>query len=652
MNAVRSDEWETLLAKSPEDWSIRIRLVENAVRRGDMDVARRLIRESPDESPLPHELQFRVHTLMVHGAAGFAMLGDEEEMPEIADVAPVVDLPPSTPMLADPAEQVKSLLNSVPLAATTSEVTGFAKAEPLSVHLPDSRSAKPERSGQLQKREPAKVKVPAKSATTSGVPTLLDVKTLRETEARKWKDYDGDFRLESAAVAKALTRQSQTAQKLAAFTVALLTHLVLTVLVGLVVISVPRMLPPQMVATVETAKFTEDLVPTRVNRISEAAPSAASGATPNVIGALAMSPVSIPEMDNRSNIVDVTNVLAGPAEAGMGLSFQGDTKSTSDVNFFGISGGGKRIVFIIDATREMLVDEKGGMFAYDKVKDEIGVILGGLNRGTQFNILLYEGERLLAFSREPVPAMPSNLRMAVEWLDPLNRDYDELGLAGHAGESPDLAGDLDPIAARDNAHYSKAIQKAIEWQAGTVFCISGGYRRMGRSPSEEDLAKYRKDLAKNPGTPGTPGTVDPKDRAAWDAAVQKTREWLRKENAARADKGLPPKVVIDFGQLVRDVTGATPPQATGGSPGIPGAQFPRTEPYTPADIEAMVRNGVKLHFRDADLDPPSIHMVVFLGEDETMDDQTKEHFTNLTRRNRGKLKLLHGLAALRDVTEK
>lgn len=647
MNAVRPDEWETLLARSPEDWSIRIRLVEMSVRRGDMNAARRFVRESPDDSPLPPELQFRVHTLMVHGAAGFAMLGDPDDPPELTDVK----MEPVVPEPADPAEQVKSLIDPG-AASATREQPAFAKAEPLDLILTAAPPADPARSGQLQKKEPAKVKVPAKSAASSGVPTLLDVKALREQEARKWADYDGDFRLEDAAVARVRTRQAQAAQKVAAFSIALLTHLVLTVLVGLVVISVPRILPPQLVATIETPKITEDLVPTRMNRVSEAMPSAASGATPNVIGALSTSPVAIPDMDDRSKVLDVTNVLAGPAEAGMGLSFQGDTKSASDVNFFGISGGGKRIVFIIDATREMLVDEKGGMFAYDKVKDEIGVILGGLNRGTQFNILLYEGSRLLAFAREPVPAMPSNLRMAVEWLDPLNRDYDELGLAGHTGQSPDLAGDIEPIAARDNAHYSKAIQKAIEWQAGTVFCISGGYRRMPRSPSDEELAKYREDLAKNPGTPGTPGTVDPKDRASWDAAVQKTREWLQKENAARAEKGLPPKVVINFGQLIRDVTGATPPQATGGTPGTPGAPYPRTEPYTPADIEAMVRNGVKEHFRDADLEPPSIHMVVFLGEDETINDQTKEHFTNLTRRNRGKLKLLHGLAALRDVTEK
>jgi len=316
----------------------------------------------------------------------------------------------------------------------------------------------------------------------------------------------------------------------------------------------------------------------------------------------------------------------------------------SDINFFGISAGGKRIVFIVDATREMLVDEKGGMFAYDKVKNEIGVMLAGMNRGTKFNLLLYEGKRLMAFADEPIPAMPSNLRLAAEWLDPLNRAYGRLGLAGHQGEIIGVDGDIDPIASRDVAHYAKAVQKAIEWQASTIFCISSGYRRIDQSPSPEEMEKYRKERGKNP---GTPGRVSSADREAWNRAQVRAREWLRKENEARREKGLAPKVVVNFNDLVRQVTGATPPRPGGGTPGV---ARPRRKPHTPEDIEDLVRNGVKQYYRENGLDPPSLHMVVFLGEDERMEDDTRRHFKTLTRRNHGKFKMLRGLAALQDVT--
>ncbi len=57
-------EWYQELEKSPEDWSVRIRLVEAAVTAGNDDEARRLVRASPDDGPLPTELQGRIFALM------------------------------------------------------------------------------------------------------------------------------------------------------------------------------------------------------------------------------------------------------------------------------------------------------------------------------------------------------------------------------------------------------------------------------------------------------------------------------------------------------------------------------------------------------------------------------------------------------------
>jgi hypothetical protein len=634
MITARTSDMEAQLARNPEDWSLRIRLIEGCVRRDDMAGARSLVRESPDDSPLPPELQFRLHTLMVHGSGAFAILGEPEMVAETADVTPPAAVS-SHPLPPDPAERA-------PVAQTrpqSSERHHPQPVPPKGASVPVSEKA----------ADPAPVEPPVKTNAAGGKEiglVRLDLKALREKEARRWETYRGGLRLESALELKTRERQAQVGQKISAFTMALLFHVAVIILIGFIVISVPRQPPPQLIATVEMPKRPSEIpIPPKVARTDESKPSAASSVTPNVIGALSESPISIPEMEMTQS-VDVTAQITGVAPVGEGLSFSGDAREVSDVNFFGISAGGKRIVFIVDATPEMLVDEKGGMFAYDKVKDEIGIMLAGLNRGTKFNILLYEGGRLLAFAEEPVTAMPSALRMAIEWLQPLNRTYERLGLNGHDGQNLEVAGDIEPIPARDVAHYTKAIQKAIEWEASTIFCISGGYRQMRRSLSPEEMEAYRKDREKNP---GTPGTVDPKDREAWNQAQQRAREWLQQENAARAAKGLPPKVVIDFNQLVEEVTGATPPRATGGSP---GAAMPRMEPYTPEDIEALVRNGVKDHFRGAGLEPPSLHLVAFLGEDEPMDDQTKEHFQSLTRKNNGKFKLLRGLAALENVTGK
>ncbi|MEM7699869.1 MAG: hypothetical protein AAF236_15850, partial [Verrucomicrobiota bacterium] len=343
---------------------------------------------------------------------------------------------------------------------------------------------------------------------------------------------------------------------------------------------------------------------------------------------------------------DVTVMMAGLQPNGSGIDLGLQAPDSSTVSFFGVSGTGRSVVFIVDSTKEMLIDEKGGMLAFDKVKNEIGALLTQLKRGTRFNIILFEGKQLAVFRAEPVPASPSNQRLAMEWIAPLNRDYESLGMGNRFGETVPLTteGEL-PIANQDVSHYTRAIQKAMEWRAGMIFCITKGYRRMSRSHSPEVLAKVAEARAKNP---GTPGQVPPAAAKAWQEAVAETRQWLQEENAARREKGLPPKVVINFNGLVREITGKNPPQRVGGTPGA-SVDLPRLEPITPDDLVDQLKELTKIHYQENSLDPPSVNLVLFLGEDEDIGED-RDHFRDLTRRNGGKLNLLRGLAALSDVT--
>ena len=59
------EEFYAELERAPEDWSVRLRLIEAAVAAGDMGEARRLVRPSPDgDRYLPGELQERIHALL------------------------------------------------------------------------------------------------------------------------------------------------------------------------------------------------------------------------------------------------------------------------------------------------------------------------------------------------------------------------------------------------------------------------------------------------------------------------------------------------------------------------------------------------------------------------------------------------------------
>ncbi len=57
------------LERAPEDWSVRLRLIEAAVAEENLAEARRLVRTSPDDY-LPAELRVRIHALLTGGAKG------------------------------------------------------------------------------------------------------------------------------------------------------------------------------------------------------------------------------------------------------------------------------------------------------------------------------------------------------------------------------------------------------------------------------------------------------------------------------------------------------------------------------------------------------------------------------------------------------
>ncbi|MBP6602341.1 MAG: hypothetical protein KA250_11085 [Verrucomicrobiales bacterium] len=620
-------EKEELLERleiSPGDWVVRITLIEMAVLEGDMAFAKRLVRASPSDQPTPPEAQIRIHELLTKGLAAFS-----ERKAEIPPASVLEERPPEP--VSEPPEA----------AVTSLEKSDSVEREPLSVSKDLDGGL-----GALIESDSLSVLSPASSRRSSsrkrkGEERKVDRKSLQD----KWRNYDGGLELVAIPIPELPLEPSSAGERFSSLSMALLLHVILFVLIGLVIVETPQPKPPELIVSVLHEKEA-DLVTTRITKPSlEIQPAAAAAQAVDVLSSIASSSFSVPDVENR-DVAIVDSLLMGVQPAGNGMSFSSDAVKSSDVNFFGISGSGRKIVFVIDASPDMLVDEKGGMVAYDKVKTEVGIMLANLNRGTHFNILLYQGKQLLAFRESPVPGLPSNLRLAIEWLDPLNRNYDALGLRNQVGINCEVSDQEGfPIAATDVAFYTKAVQKAMEWEASSVFCIASGYEPMNRAPTPEMLEK----MTSNP--PAPPSAVDPRELKIWQDAIEKTRVWLEKENAARSEKGLSPKVVVNFNQLVREITGAIPPARRGGGNGGGGAPsgLPGLPGVTPEDIERQIDLLVKGGYKEAGLEEPGLNIVLFLGEKEEIGAE-EDHFKTLTRKNRGKLKILRGLAAMQNVT--
>ena len=76
----------SFLYENPQAWPVRMALIEEMVRDGDMARAKALIRESPEDSPMPPEYPMRIHALMTKGVEGL------ESLPPLVGFRPRSDL--------------------------------------------------------------------------------------------------------------------------------------------------------------------------------------------------------------------------------------------------------------------------------------------------------------------------------------------------------------------------------------------------------------------------------------------------------------------------------------------------------------------------------------------------------------------------------
>lgn len=339
--------------------------------------------------------------------------------------------------------------------------------------------------------------------------------------------------------------------------------------------------------------------------------------------------INLPSADISLPNVNV-KVGVGSLGGGRGFSSNFDRGDISfdkmAVDFFGIKSKGERLIFIVDTSKYMLEDDKGGLLAYRIVKDEIIRMINQLPPGTLFNVLLYEHNgQVEPFAGKMVPATPEQKQKIAAFLDPVNEDPDALGNANKY----DLQHEIEPIGTHIRDRF-KGLHVAFEMNPDAVFFISGSWSYGIHKPQPPgfDNEKWLRQQG-----------WDEKDQERWDEAREETRKWLDNENKKRKAKGQPPKIVHNFRGLVREITGETGP--------------PWHDPGS-WDMDDLIS-----HFRDLarevkkDEERPSlpeINVVVFRGKDEGWSENNDERLEQFTRRFTGDHRVLEGLEGLQNVT--
>lgn len=409
--------------------------------------------------------------------------------------------------------------------------------------------------------------------------------------------------------------------------IAILIHVALVLLLGILVIIVPQPPVAELVGIVSPELTQEEPEIKKVVPASMSTPSVVSASTSRAISATGVSAVALPEFDAKGALDALPEIVSTDLGASFALPFS--PKGTSAVNFFGIKSKGRRVAFLIDAERYMLTDPRGGYPAYQIVKEEIAGMIGKLGLETMFNVVLYEGRNVSAFSERLLPATAANKSKVSEWLYPVNREFEKLGLVSIKYPIHPLEAEVEPVKNDFITGYLRAIQYALECDVDAVFVITSGYRSMEIPRTKEDREKILKDMK-----------WTEKDDIAWREAIKKGQDWLNKENASRKAKGVPERVIVNIGEVWRDM-GLRPPRSPPG-----GIQI------TAEEREDQVKNAVRLHYLATGKPKPQINFVIFIGKDQDKDTVPQlEHFENIAHRARGgKVRVLEGMSALKNVT--
>lgn len=662
------------LEANPKDWDLRLKVIEELAFRERLDDARKLVRDSP-EGPVPYHVQQRLWDAL-SGTSSVKVVddgsGNPEHKPNLIAKAKVVDRgedkKQAVSKVPEPPRRAKARAEAAEKKEGGDPIGGLVPPPPMRSKKEksgdESFEPKPYRHSENKSGDDDSkfASAPKLTRIVAAAPTELLRKVPAAAGVEKEKLAAKRFRLAPVDEFETPTHRAKkpaASQRFSALTWAIMIHVGVLVLLMFVSVFAPIGRAP-IIAMVPGEPYENDQVLESkvIQKTLISKPAAPSAAATRVVAVEAESPVYIPMFDEFTPALDV-NLLDSGVGMSSGFSLEGEGIE-SNVDFFGIQAGGSRICFLIDASPAMLLDEKGGMFAYDKVKSEIGAMLDQLGRGTAFNIIVFQGKRLSFFREHPVRALPSNKIRAREWLKPLNRTYEALGLQ----EDYTMEGihpGIQPIHHNDIAGHVKAFQAALEMDVNAVFCISNGWTGMSRSLSPEDqakLAEYNRKRSEEVAAAraGFVQEYDPAEVAAWRRAQERAREWLKKENDARIANGMAPKVVLNMGEIVQQVTpGARPPRGLKTPPPAPPPSEPppeveRMPAYNHEDVENHISHLATVLYGRNKPDRPSVNLVLWLAEDEDI-GQHEDHFLTLTRRNKGKLKILRGLAALQNVTD-
>ena len=142
----------------------------------------------------------------------------------------------------------------------------------------------------------------------------------------------------------------------------------------------------------------------------------------------------------------------------------------SKVDFFGTRGRAEKVLLIMDATPTMVSEDRGGLFAYEALVEEVRILINELRSSTLFNLILHDQHQMIPFQTTLVPATATHKTNLIEWVASINTQTHQLGLANDTRPAPRAGGEYEiPMQANDITGWLKAIQFGTTLQPEVIF---------------------------------------------------------------------------------------------------------------------------------------------------------------------------------------
>ncbi len=231
----------------------------------------------------------------------------------------------------------------------------------------------------------------------------------------------------------------------------------------------------------------------------------------------------------------------------------------SSIDFFGTRGKAEKVVVVVDTSKSMLFDDRGGLGSYQMVHEDLKEVIGNMRSATLFNVVLFDHEKVSIFNPAMVPATPNAKTNVLEWVGGINTNLARVGLDTEMVNYAQKKKYDIPMETSDITGWLKGFKAAAELQPEIIFVLSADWGSV--TTMRRNISYFMKTSAFN---------AYQKMRAELflsdDDQKERVDEYMEEfhmlrtaalkmielENQARIESEMQPKVVRDWDEILYD----------------------------------------------------------------------------------------------------